>query len=94
MIKKKKKTICNILFFQEIKTSISYQNLTDCLFFLLQSLCDVTIKALKLQSGEGRSVVTLHLQIGCQRTNLRKDSVREYALQLCLRLIFRHSPSA
>lgn len=40
-----------------------YHNLADCLLLLLQPLCDVTVKALKLQSWEGWSVITLQLQI-------------------------------
>lgn len=43
---------------------VSYHDLTGCLVFLLQSLFNLAVKALKLQVGERQSVVTLHLQIG------------------------------
>lgn len=43
---------------------ISYHNLAKCPFFLLQSLRYVTMKALKLKSSEGWSVIALHLQVG------------------------------
>lgn len=48
----------------------SYQNLSERLFLLLQSLSYMSVKTLELHSSEGGSVVSLHLQIRWQRANL------------------------